>query len=221
MGWLERLGQTIRANINSLIHEAEDPEKILEEMIFNLEQELIRMRQGLAEAIASLKRTERESHKHYCSAQTWHERAQQALTQNNETLARQALVKWQSYQTSAQTFQGQIEQQSQIINKLKKNLLELEKKYTETKAKKSLYIARLRSAIASQKMNEIIGNLNNGSATTVFERIETKIFELESHSELIAYSSGDSLEHHLAALEEEKKIEAELIKMKAKQQNSH
>ncbi|ACK70054.1 phage shock protein A, PspA [Gloeothece citriformis PCC 7424] len=215
MGWLEHLGRAVRANINSLIQEAEDPEKILEEMILNLEQELIRMRQGLAEAIATLKRTERESQKHYSLAQTWHDRAQLALTQNNETLARQALFKWQNYQHQAETVQNQLEPHRQIINKLKKELLELEKKYTEAKAKKSLYLARLRAAMASKKMNEILGNFNNGSASTVFERIETKILELESHSELM--STDDPLERQFSALEGDKKIEAELIKMKAQQ----
>lgn len=220
MGWLERIGQTIRANINSLIQEIEDPEKILEEMILNLEQELIRMRQGLAEAIATLKRTERESHKHRSVAQTWYERAQLALSQNNETLARQALIKWQSHQHSSQTVQSELEQQNQIINKLKKNLLELEQKYTELKTKKSLYLARLRSAVASQKMNDLMGNFNNSSASRIFEQIETKILELESHSELITASSDDPLDREFVTLEEEKKIEAELVKMKGKQQNN-
>lgn len=183
MGWLDRLGQTIRANINSLIQESQDPEKMLEEMVLTLEQELIRMRQGLAEAIANFKRTEREAQKHLLAAQTWYERAQFALSQNNENLARQALVKWQSYQNTAQTFETQIEQQSEIIKKLKQNLRELEEKYSQIKSQKSLYIARLKSALASQKMNEIMGNVNNGKITTVFERLESKILELEAHSE--------------------------------------
>lgn len=211
MSLLDRMGQAIRSQINSLIRENEDPEKILEETVTAMEQELIRMRQGLAEAIATYKRTERQYSQYQKAAQTWHDRAQMALEKDNETLARDALLKWNDYQISASPIKNQLEQQREIINRLKKDLLGLEQQYMEAKTKKSLYIARLRTASASQKMQELSSDL---SSRNIFERVETKIIELESQAELSgAYS--DPLERRFTSLEEGNNVEAEFAKMKA------
>lgn len=219
MGLLDRLGRALRSQINSLIQETEDPEKILEEAVLAMEQELIKMRQGLAEAIASQKRTERELYKQKQAAQTWRERAQLALSKGDEQLARDALVKWQSYQTYSQPFQAQLEQQNQIISKLRKDLQELEHKYAEAKAKKSLYLARLRSASAAQKMQQIMGNLNTSSSLTIFEQIEGKILELESEAELMSGINKDPLEGKFAALEKENALEGKQQQLEQKAQS--
>nr|MCU0537349.1 PspA/IM30 family protein [Hydrococcus sp. Prado102] len=100
-----------------------------------------------------------------------------------------------------QSLQVQLEEQSKIGSKLKKDLRTLEQKYSEAKAKKNLYIARLRSAQAQQKMHEIAGNLSGASPSSVFERIETKILELEAESELTGASGRDSLEEKFIAIE--------------------
>lgn len=220
MGWLERLGQAVRAQVNSLIREAEDPEKLLEEAVMAMEQELIQMRQGLAEAIATQKRTEREIHKYRQAGQTWYQRAQLALNKGDETLAREALVKWQTCQTQGRTFETQLEQQSQIVSRLKKDLRKLEHKYSEAKTKKSLYLARLRSAVASQKMREIMGNLNTNSTATLFEQLESRILELESHVELMDARASDPLEKEFAALEGQDRVEAALLDLKIESASS-
>ncbi|PSF37982.1 phage shock protein A [Aphanothece hegewaldii CCALA 016] len=215
MGFLDRMGHFIRSQINNLILENEDPEKILEETVTAMEQELIRMRQGLAEAIATHKRTERQYSQYQKAAQTWHDRAQMALDKGNETLAKEALVKWNNYQTSASPFKNQLEPQRSIINRLKKDLLSLEQQYTEAKTKKSLYIARLRTASASQKMQEYLSDLNSRN---IFERVETKIIELESQAELSS-AYHDPLERQFISLEEGNDVENEFAKMKARDFN--
>lgn len=214
MDWLERLGLLIRSQINSLIQEPEDPEKMLEEAILNIEQESIKIRQGLAEAIATQKRTERSLYKCQQNAQGWHDKAQLALKQDNETLAREALVQWNSYHVSAQSFQNQIEQQRQIISQLRKTLQEVESNYNQAKTQKSLYLARLRSAVAIQKVQEIAGTLNTRGSLSLFEKLEAKILELESQAELMKGSTNDPLERQFAALEGNKQVEAELTRMR-------
>lgn len=211
MGWLDRLGQAVRAQVNSLIREAEDPEQLLEEAIMAMEQELIQMRQGLAEAIASQKRTEREVQKYEKAAQTWYERAKTALSRGNETLAREALMKRQSYQTYVQPFQTQLQQQQEVVTRLKQDLRQLEHKYSEAKTKKSLYLARLRSAVASHRMQKMMGDLNPNSDSTLFEQIESKIMELEAESQLINSVSSDPLEPQFAALEGKDPQETSLL----------
>ncbi|MFM7876449.1 MAG: PspA/IM30 family protein, partial [Microcystis panniformis] len=83
MGLLDRMGQAIRAQVNSLIQENQDPEKLLEKAILEMEGELIQMRQALAAAVATQKRTERQRQQQEKAAQTWHERAQLALHHGN------------------------------------------------------------------------------------------------------------------------------------------
>lgn len=215
MSLLDRMGQAIRSQINSLIRENEDPEKILEETVAAMEQELIRMRQGLAEAIATQKRTERQYSQYQKAAQTWHDRAQMALDNNNEALAKEALVKWNQYQTNASPYKNQLGQQREIISRLKKELLSIEQQYIEAKTKKSLYIARLRTASASVKMQELSGNLNSKN---VFERVETKLIELEAQVELSEVYS-DPLERKFMSLEEGNGVDAEFTKMKSRNLN--
>ena len=217
MSWLERLGRVIRANISHLIQEAEDPEKILEQAIAQMEQELIEMRRSLAAAIASYKSTERQVASHQAAARRWYESAQLALARGNEPLARESLLQRQSYLNKAKSLEAQNAHQRELISKFKQDLRVLEGKFAEAKAQKNLYLARLRSVIASQKLQSIAGNLNNRGSYSVFEQIETKILELEAESELLETSEADPLAQKFAALESGERVDAELAKLKAKQ----
>jgi phage shock protein A len=203
MGFLERIKMVIRTQINSWVQEAEDPEQILDQALLNLEQQLLKMRQAVAEAIASYKRTERHLQGYLRKAQDWHNQARLALEKGQESLAREALGKWQTYQTSVQPIQSQLEEQSAIVTKLREDLLNLETKYQEAKSKKSLYLARLQAAIASQKMQEIMENTQSG--LSIFERLDDKIREIEAESELRKLSPPDPLEQHFRNLESESK----------------
>ncbi len=218
MGLLDRIWRVIRANINSLMNQAEDPEKILEQAVEDMQQDLISMRQGVAQAIATQKRTERQMAQNRATADQWRRRAQLALEKGDENLAREALARRQSYQNNAQTLQAQVEQQKEIINKLKQDMRTLETKISEAKTKKDMYIARARSAVASQKIQELSGNINTGSALSAFERMEEKVMELEAGSEAIGELGADNLEKKFAALEGASDLDAELAKLKADRQ---
>jgi phage shock protein A len=208
MGWIDRMGQAIRAQINSTIRENEDPEKVLEVALLEMEGELIAMRQSLAEAVATQKRTERQLQQQEKTAQLWHDRAKLALEHHSEEKARVALGHWQTYNSQIVPLQTVLAQQVGVIQNFKKELLTIERKYAEMKAQKSLYVARLRSASASQKAREILGDL---STNPVFERLEAKVLERESSLELTRES--DPLERQFMALEEQKQIEAELARI--------
>lgn len=218
MGLLDRIWRVIRANINSLMNQAEDPEKILEQAVEDMQQDLISMRQGVAQAIATQKRTERQMAQNRATADQWRRRAQLALEKGDENLAREALARRQSYQNNAQTLQAQVEQQKEIINKLKQDMRTLETKISEAKTKKDMYIARARSAVASQKIQELSGNINTGSALSAFERMEEKVMELEAGSEAIGELGTDNLEKKFAALEGASDLDAELAQLKADRQ---
>ncbi|BBA80303.1 putative protein PspA/IM30 [cyanobacterium endosymbiont of Rhopalodia gibberula] len=220
MEWLERISRVVRSQINSLIKEEEDPEKVLETAIAQIEQELIAMRRALAEAIAINKSAQRQLAYHQKAAEKWYEQAKMAIDKGNEPLAREALINRQSYQVQAQGIKNQLEQQNQVVEKVKQDLRTLERKYTEAKAKKSINVARLRSAMASQKLQEIVGNLNSGNSTSIFEQIESRILELEAESQITQNLSTDPLEKQFMDLEMDKIIDTEIVNLKAKKLTS-
>ncbi|NES96286.1 MAG: PspA/IM30 family protein [Desertifilum sp. SIO1I2] len=216
MGLMDRIGRVIKANLNSLVGNAEDPEKVLEQVVMDMQEDLIQMRQAVASAIATQKRTERQWKHNEATAQDWHRRAQLALQKGDETLAREALVRRQPYMETAEALHQQISQQSQLVNKLKQDMHKVERKLAEAKTKKDMYIARARSAKASQQINEMMGKLNPQGSLAAFDRMEEKVHQLEARAEAWTSLETDDLEKSFAALEGGSQVDAELATMKAK-----
>ena len=215
MGLFDRIMRVIRANLNSLISQAEDPEKILEQTVLDMQEDLIQLRQAVAQAIATQKRTERQCSQAETTANEWYRRAQLALQKGDEHLAREALTRRKSYQETAEAMKGQLEQQSAVVTQLRQNMMKLESKISEAKTKKDLYIARARSAKASQQINDMMGRVGTGSAMAAFERMEEKVLQMEAQSEAIAELGMDDLEKRIAALGEADDVEAELAAMRS------
>jgi phage shock protein A len=215
MGLIDRILRVIRANFNALVGQAEDPEKILEQTVMDMQEDLVQLRQAVAQAIATQKRTERQAHQAQSNSEEWYRRAQLALQQGNDVLAREALTRRKSYQDTATALTAQIEQQNNIVVRLKKDLQTLESKISEARTKKDMYIARARSAQATQRLNEMIGGVNTTSSLGAFERMEEKVLQLEAQSEAIAELSSDDLQKQFAALEASSDIDSELASMKA------
>ncbi|MCG6138611.1 MAG: PspA/IM30 family protein [Nostoc sp. LLA-1] len=214
MGLIQRILRIIRANLNSLIGSAEDPEKILEQAVLEMQENLVRLRQGVAQAIATQKRTERQAAAAQSTAEEWYRRAQLALQQGNEPLAREALTKRKAYQETATALYNQIEQQNEVVARLKKDMRSLELKISEAKTKKDMYIARARSAEASYRLQEMLDNSSATSSLSAFERMEDKVLQIEAQSEAIALLGTDDLQKQFDSLEGATDIDTELAAMK-------
>jgi len=215
MGLLDRTWRAIRATLNSWVSKAEDPEKILEQAVEDMQQDLIKMRQAVAQAIASQKRVERQADQAGTNAEEWKGRAQLALQKGNEELAREALQRRKTYQNNAEQLQQQLQQQTTVIEKLKRDMRALESKISEARSKKDMMVARARSAKASQQINEMLGGMGTGNSMSAFERMEEKVFELEAESEAAQSLGGDSLDEKFAALESGGDVDADMAEMKA------
>ncbi|MFH7244671.1 MAG: PspA/IM30 family protein [Spirulina sp.] len=215
MGLFDRTFRALRANLNGLVNQAEDPEKILEQALMEMESNLLQLRQAVAQAIATQKRTERQSAQAKTTAQEWYNRAELALKKGDEESARQALTRRQTALESALVMDNQLSQQRQVVTSMKENMHRLETKIAEAKTQKDLYIARARSAEASRRLQEMIGG--NGSTTAAFDRVEQQVLDLEARSEAMEELSGDPLERQFAALESQKTpVDQELAAMKAR-----
>lgn len=214
MGLIDRILRIIRATINNLISQAEDPEKILEQSVMDMQEDLLHMRQAVAQAIATQKRTERQFSQAQSQAQEWYQRAQLALQKGDENLARQALTRRKSYHDTANAMEIHLQQQTELVNRMKQDMRLLEGKIAEAKTKKDLYIARARSAQATQKMNEMLGNINTRGANNAFERMEEKVLQLEAQAEAVGELNSSQLENKFAALQGTDEIENELAALR-------
>lgn len=215
MGLIERVMRLFRSNVNSWTAAREDPEKILEQTVYEMQENLVQMRQGVAQAIATQKRTERQALQVESIAEEWYRRAQMALQQDNETLAREALTKRKAYQQNAAALREQVAQQKTLVAKLKKDMQSLEFKISEAKTKKDMYIARARSAEASLRLQEMLGDVGTTSSLQAFEKMENKLLELEAKQQAIAISGTDELENKFTSLADSDDVDAELSAMKA------
>lgn len=207
MGLIDRIQRVIRANLNSFMSSAEDPEKIMEGVVMQMQDNLIELRQAVAQAIATQKRTERQTAQAHSTAQEWYRRAQLALQQDNEPLAREALTKRRAYQVSSTALSTQIEQQKTVVTKMKDDMRTLEQKIASVKTKKDMYIARARSAQASYKLQEMLSEVSNTDSLKAFELMEEKLLQLEAQSVAIAVSNPTSLESN-------NEVDAELLAIK-------
>ncbi|MBW4631500.1 MAG: PspA/IM30 family protein [Iphinoe sp. HA4291-MV1] len=214
MGLIDRMMRMIRANFNSLVVGAEDPEKILEQTVLEMQENLVQLRKAVAQAIATQKRTERQMTDAQSHAEEWYRRAQLALQQGNEPLAREALTKRRAYQQTAVALATQREEQSTIVARVKKDMRTLELKMTEATTKKDMYIARARSAEASYKFQEMLGGTSSIDDIKAFERMEEKVLQLEAQTEAISTTSTDDLRHQFTSLEESRDVDAELAALR-------
>ena len=215
MNFLQRIWRVVRANLNSLLNKAEDPEKILEQAVNDMQQDLVKLRQAVAQAIASQKRTERQASQAKSTAEEWKKRAQLALEKGNEELAREALTRRQNHQQTANSLEEQLSQQNQVIDKLKSDMRKLENKISEAKTKKDMYIARARSAETTQRLNEMMQGVNTGSSLSAFEQMEEKVTEMEASAEATQEMGQDDMEQQFAALEQGGNVDDELQQMKS------
>ena len=215
MGLIDRVSRVVRANLNDLVSKAEDPEKVLEQTLIDMQEDLVQMRQAVASAIASQKRTQQQHNQAQTEANNWQQRAQLALQKGAENLPREALVRKKTHAETATTLKTQLDQQSTTVDTLKRNLIALEGKISEAKTKKDMLKARASAAKANEQLQNTVGRMNTSSAMAAFERMEEKVLQMEARSQAAAELAGADLESQFAMLESGSNVDEELEAMKA------
>lgn len=214
MGLFDRISRVIRANMNDMVNKAEDPEKILDQAIVDMQEDLVQLRQAVASSIATQKRTEQQYNQAQSQVNTWQQRAQLALQKGDETLAREALVRKKTHGETAAALGEQLQQQSTQVETLKRNLIALESKISEAKTKKNMLKARAQAAKANEQLQNTIGSMGTGSAMGAFERMEEKVLMMEAKAQSAAELAGADLEQQFAMLEGSSDVDDELAAMK-------
>jgi len=212
MGLFDRISRVVRANLNDVVSKAEDPEKILEQSIIDMQEDLVQLRQAVARSIAGQKRTHQQFNQAQTEANNWQQRAQLAIQKGDENLAREALVRKKTHAETAGTLKTSLDQQTTQVDALKRNLIALESKISEAKTKKDMLKARAQAAKANEQLQNTVGRLGTSSAMGAFERMEEKVLELEAGSQVVTQQTPSSVETRLLKLEGElKAMKAQLL----------
>jgi phage shock protein A len=194
MGLFDRLSRVVRANLNDLVSQAEDPEKVLEQAVIDMQEDLVQLRQAVARTIAEQKRTEQRYNSDTTEAGKWEQRAKLALTKGDENLAKEALTRKKTFSDTAATLKAQLEQQTVQVESLRRNLVALEGKISEAKTKKNMLQARSKAAKANEELQKTLGGIGTSSAMGAFERMENKVLEQEDRSQAVGELGGYGIE---------------------------
>lgn len=225
MALLERVATLLRANLNDLIDRAEDPQKMLRQLILDMENQLLQVKTQVAIALADQHLLEKKQAEHEEASGNWQRKAALAVSRQQDDLARAALRQQVSHQQMAASFAQQLGDQRAETDTLRTALGRLQQRLQETQSRCELLAIEHRRARASQKIN---GNGPTPSITMarVRGRIDQAAAVGRAHQALLVAESGTNLaeaelEERFAALEREDQIEDLLRDLKAEHEQQH
>lgn len=214
---LDRLSRLIRANVNDLISKAEDPGKIIEQALRDMQSAYSEARSDVAEAMAQTAKMEREANTNRSLGAEYEKKAEEALRGGKEDLAREALRRAQNHKDLAKGFDEQRERQQSTVDQLKTQLRALEAKMDEMRSKQSLLAARQSTAQAGETLNRVTGFDKAGGAMDAFSEMEEKVAAMEDKNNAMNQLRQEKdLDAQLADLNRDKDVDDALAALKAK-----
>jgi phage shock protein A len=216
MGILDRMSRLIRANINDLIDRAEDPEKMLNELLREMNDSIREARVQVANMIAQEHTLEAELQDAQREAREWDRKAELAVTNSKDDLAREALRRKRDSESIATVYATQLAAQQEAVARLKQQLKMLEAKYNEAEGKRDVLIARHRATQAQRKVTETLSSLPGFDSHSELDRMERRIRSDEAQARAYSELQGESTEFQFAELEQDDEIEGELLALKAR-----
>jgi phage shock protein A len=197
----------IKANINSLLGQMEDPEKLLEQSIRDMQKQVQRMRGDVINVIAEEKKLKNELDNYQKEIERWESNAVLALKDGREDLARRALERKQQSVELIQQLHPQWEKQVQISDRLKQDFRQLKERIESAQHRKRNLVLRLRHAETQKRLQNMLTELNTDQT---FERLEGKIAETEALTEAeMEMASLSSLEDQFAQLSNDADMDVE------------
>lgn len=214
MALMERVATLVRANLNDLLDKAEDPEKMLKQLILDMENQLMQVKTQVAIAIADQHLLIKKQQEHNDNAERWIKKAQLAVDRKDDALARAAIDRSMSCRAMAEGFGQQVEDQRVQVENLKSALQKLERKLAEAQAKCDLLMAQHRRARVLNKAGDARGTVANGSAERAWDRAVDKVERVEALGHAKAELLGENLDDRFASLEKEEQIDKMLAELK-------
>jgi phage shock protein A len=216
MALLERVATLVRANLNDLIDKAEEPEKMIKQVILDMQNQLLQVKTQVAIAIADQHLLEKKQKENADKVAEWMRKAELAVDKKEDDLARASLLRVESYRELSESFTQQVADQKAQVENLKTALRQLEQKLTEAVAKADVLVAQQRRARAVGKASDARIASGDGSKVAAFDRMKRKVAHSEAMSQAKSEIAADNIEERLAALEKQDRIEQLLMEIKTR-----
>ncbi len=214
MALLERVSTLIRANLNDLVDRAEDPEKMIKQIILDMRNQLMQVKTQVAIAIADQHLLEKKQKENSEAETEWMRKAELAVDKKQDDLARAAIERGMSYKHLVKNYEEQVADQKVQVDELKSALNKLEQKLAEAQAKADMLVARHRRSRTIEKAADARGGFVENSASVAFDRMNGKVERIEAIGHAKNELLGEDVEDRLAALEKEDTIEKMLAEIK-------
>ncbi len=217
MGIFSRFRDIVSSNLNSMLDKAEDPEKLLKQVIREMEDTLVELKASCAGCMADRAKVERAKVESEGKVNDWAAKAELALTKGREDLAREALIEKRAYAERVEKLTAETAQHGEVVTQYQSDIAELEVKLEQARDKQRVLLQRHQHATAKKRAQTDIRKFNVKNTTAKFEEFETRIDRLEAEADLInPKKSKPSLEEEFARLAKDDAIEAELAGLKEK-----
>ena len=218
MALLDRVATLVRANLNDLVDRAENPEKMLKQVILDMENQFIQVKTQVAIALADLHLLEKRKRENADKHAAWMRKAELAVDKKDDELARAALERAMSFQQLTESFEKQIADHEVQVDALKSALKKLELKLSEARGKADLLIAQHRRSRAVSRAAD--AQITPTGENRTFERMRSKVAREEALGQAKGEILGDDVDGRLDALEREQKIDSLLAEIKARKRLS-
>ncbi len=212
----EKIRRILNSNINDLLDRVEDPEKILNQLLEDMQHELKEVKIQVAAAIRDGNKFEAQYKENLEGAEKWEKRAIVFIQNGDDARAKEALRRKRSAADTADGFREQFEAQQQSVSVLKDGLATLEQKIEEAKHKRALLIARQRRAEAERAIHQTVSGISESNALNAFDRIKDRVIDAEAEAEALSEMRQPNLEDELDELDKKDEIDDELAKLKAR-----
>jgi phage shock protein A len=216
MALLERVSTLIRANLNDLVDRAENPEKVIKQVILDMENQYLQVKTQVAISIADLHMLQKKREELQQSMDDWMRKAQKSVAIEQDDLARTALERYRSFRQMTESYAEQVTDQQVQVEGLKTALQKLEQKLVQAKAKKDLLIARHRRSQVAGRANQAEAAMGAGANSGAFDRLSDKVRHAEAVADAERELAGEGVEEKFAELERNEEIERLLAEIKGR-----
>jgi phage shock protein A len=216
MAVLERVAALVRANLNDLIDRAEDPEKMIKQVILDMENQLLQVKTQVAISMADLHLLQKKHAEQEDTSAEWMKKAELAVDKQQDDLARAALERYQSFTKIAEGYAEQVTEQRNQVESLRKALDQLEQKLTEARTKSDVLIAQHRRARALGKANDAQLAAGGSGPAAGFDRMQRKVMHSEAVSQAKSALVADDLDRRFDALTKDDEVTRMLDALKAR-----
>jgi phage shock protein A len=216
MALLERVSTLVRANLNDLVDKAEDPEKMIKQVILDMQNQLLQVKTQVAISIADQHVLAKRRQENEENEKQWRRRAELAVDKGDDALARAALERAMSYQATTASFQQQVDDQKTQVENLKSALMKLQQKLAEAESKSDVMIAQHRRARALGKATDAGLAMGEDSNSAAFDRMKNKVHHSEATAQARSELLSNDVEDRFASLEKQVEIDRLLEELKSK-----